>query len=78
MTIKAVYENGVFKPSEPVELTEGTVVELTLLDSNGQPVPAAEVAEAFERIAAMPLESGATTPSNRDHDKALYGGRRPE
>ena len=33
---------------------------------------------ATSTLAAMPIEQGATSPSNRDHDKALYGGRRPE
>ena len=28
MTIRAIYENGVFRPMEPVELPEGTVVEI--------------------------------------------------
>ena len=28
MTIRAVYENGVFRPMEPVKLPEGTVVDL--------------------------------------------------
>jgi predicted DNA-binding antitoxin AbrB/MazE fold protein len=32
MTIRAVYENGVFRPMEPVELPEGTVVQLQAPD----------------------------------------------
>ena len=32
MTIPATYENGVFKPLEGVQLTEGTRVEVHVLD----------------------------------------------
>ena len=28
MTIRAIYENGVFRPTEQVELPEGTVVQV--------------------------------------------------
>jgi predicted DNA-binding antitoxin AbrB/MazE fold protein len=28
MTIQAVYENGVFRPTEPVKLPEGTMVQV--------------------------------------------------
>jgi predicted DNA-binding antitoxin AbrB/MazE fold protein len=28
MTIRAIYENGVFRPTEPVTLPEGTVAEV--------------------------------------------------
>ena len=30
MTIKAIYENGVFKPQEPVHLDEHTEVEVSI------------------------------------------------
>jgi predicted DNA-binding antitoxin AbrB/MazE fold protein len=30
MTIKAIYENGVFRPKEPVELADHTEVEVVL------------------------------------------------
>lgn len=28
MTIRAIYENGIFRPTEPIRLPEGTVVEV--------------------------------------------------
>lgn len=34
MTIPAKYENGVFKPLEDVKLTEGTKVEVHVLDES--------------------------------------------
>jgi len=36
MTISAKYENGVFRPLEPVAIQEGTVVQV-LLPANGEP-----------------------------------------
>jgi predicted DNA-binding antitoxin AbrB/MazE fold protein len=32
MTIRAVFENGVFRPMEPVTLSEGTVVDLQVME----------------------------------------------
>jgi len=34
MTVKAIYENGVFKPQGPVELEEHTVVEVLIPESS--------------------------------------------
>ena len=36
MTVKAIYENGVFRPQEPVHLDEGTEVEI-LIHAEVQP-----------------------------------------
>ncbi len=33
MTVRAIYENGVFRPVEPVNLPENTEVEVTLAES---------------------------------------------
>jgi predicted DNA-binding antitoxin AbrB/MazE fold protein len=32
MTIRAVFENGVFRPTEQVKLAEGTVVDLQIVE----------------------------------------------
>ena len=32
MTIRAVFENGVFRPTEPVKLPEGIVVDLQVME----------------------------------------------
>lgn len=32
MTIRAVFENGVFRPMDQVELAEGTVVDLQVME----------------------------------------------
>ena len=34
MTVTAIYENGVLRPQEPLDLEEGAVVTVTLEESN--------------------------------------------
>lgn len=34
MTIRAIYENGVFTPTEPVSLPEKTAVEVTITENH--------------------------------------------
>lgn len=34
MTVKAIYENGIFRPAEPVHIAERTQVEVTLPGCN--------------------------------------------
>jgi predicted DNA-binding antitoxin AbrB/MazE fold protein len=45
--VTAVYEDGVFKPTEPLDLAPHTTVQLTV-----EPVPAWEASRA-ERLAAL-------------------------
>jgi hypothetical protein len=71
IAVKAVYEDGVFKPKEPVELKERTEVEVLI------PVeePAAEDDptgwEAIDALAGS-ARSGLTNVSEK-HDEYLYG-----
>lgn len=72
--IQAVYENGVFRPVQPVELAEGTPVELQI----ETPLPFTDpkiLAKALAEIAALPLEGPDDGFSGADHDKILYGGK---
>jgi predicted DNA-binding antitoxin AbrB/MazE fold protein len=80
MTIKAVYENGVFKPTEAVSLPEGTEVDVNVAR---EAPPGAEgsdpqvVAEMMTEIAAIPPdepEPADGLSASRDHDQILYGG----
>lgn len=36
MTVRAIYENGIFRPTEPVNLPEHTPVEVTVPESDRQ------------------------------------------
>lgn len=53
-TISAIFENGVFRPVDPVELTEGTRVQIVVPESrdseNIEPEPTAAQIEARRRV----------------------------
>lgn len=69
ITLDATFENGVLKPKEPLVLTEGTEVRLTLdvLDEDYDPL------EAVIGIGDGPPEGN----SADNHDLRLYGDLRP-
>jgi len=74
-TISAVYQGGVFRPEEPVAITEGSRVELTVhAEEPAQTPPPGNIADALLEIAALPLEGPQDGFSGADHDKVLYGG----
>jgi len=69
--VKAVYENGVFKPKEPVDLEEKTEVEVLI----PTPVPADDDDPTGWRT-AMELKGcikDAPPDMAENHDKYLYG-----
>jgi predicted DNA-binding antitoxin AbrB/MazE fold protein len=68
MTIQATFENGAFKPEQPVALPEGTKVELQV-----NPIdPAFDPLEAVIGIGDSGRTDGAA-----NHDKYIYGKIRP-
>lgn len=89
MTIDAVYEAGVFRPLEQMELSEGRHVKITVdaedaaLGLPTAPVPnhspemtGAEVQarlEVVRSITALAVSHGHQETASRDHDKFLYG-----
>lgn len=72
MTIKAVYQNGVFRPLQPLEIKEGTEVEITVPKKPKTPPSPREAMDRLLKIADMPPE-GPGGFSGEDHDKVLYG-----
>ncbi len=80
-TVPAIYDAGVFRPLEPIELADGTRVEVQV------PTPAsptelppeelsrqqAAIAEMLAEIERLPIEGPDDGFSGRDHDKVLYG-----
>lgn len=71
ITIQAIYEHGVLRPTEPISLVEGTCVEVIVITKESQPVeknPASILAE----IAAIPLEGSKDEFSGQEHDSILY------
>ncbi|XGB38876.1 MAG: antitoxin family protein [Cyanobacteria bacterium LVE1205-1] len=72
LTIEAIYEAGVLKPIQPIELADGTHVSLIItdtLENNSEQSPA----EMLAAIASLPLEGAEQGFSNQDHDQLLYG-----
>lgn len=79
MTIDAVYEAGVFRPLEPMELTEGRHVKLTvnapdLAELERSAPDPRRLAEIVAEITALAVPHGEPDYGSRDHDLILYGG----
>jgi len=71
-TIAGIYENGVIRPLEDVDLAEGERVSVIV---NGN-VSAEAASRILEGIAKLPLEGTEDIFSGRDHDTVLYGKTR--
>jgi predicted DNA-binding antitoxin AbrB/MazE fold protein len=76
-TIEAVYENGVFRPLQPVALPEGARVAVVTLGSVA-PVEAAgplvgvELSAPLEEIDSLPLESPPDPTLATTYRQTLY------
>ena len=70
-TIAAIYENGVFRPSERVDLDNGEEVEVILLDRS-EPTSPQRSRDILAEIAALPVESSTNGFSGNSHDDILY------
>jgi predicted DNA-binding antitoxin AbrB/MazE fold protein len=79
VSIEAVYDEGVFRPTNPVALRNGTVVEITVRTKGGTIRGASspdEVNRYLDDIAARCQPSDPEEPfSGQDHDEILYGTR---
>ena len=64
MTIRAIYENGVFRPTEPVNLPENSEVEVLL----PAPAPGDERLESIYRVMGESYASGEPDVAER-HDE---------
>jgi predicted DNA-binding antitoxin AbrB/MazE fold protein len=72
MTIQAIYENGVFRPLQPVQLPEKSHVELTVQASS--PVgPHPALARLLEIADQFPDNPNLPTDLAAQHDHYLYG-----
>lgn len=63
--VSAIYENGVLVLEHPLSVSEGSKVEIIIVQKKTP-------AELLAEIAALPLEGKTDKFSNRDHDKILY------
>jgi predicted DNA-binding antitoxin AbrB/MazE fold protein len=72
--IEAVYEQGVLRPTRPIDLAEGTRVEIIVIPESSSKGPGKSTpAEVAARIAAMPMQASPEGFSGEDHDAILYG-----
>ena len=70
--VKAVYENGVFRPKEPVDLQEKTEVEVLIPTSAPTDDEDPTGWKAAERFIGFIKDAPEGEPIARDHDKYLY------
>lgn len=70
-TVKAVYENGVFKPKEPVSLDEHAEVDVVI---PSRPVRDPDDPTGWKAIRRLIGAGKAITPdASEKHDEYLYG-----
>ena len=69
--IEAIYEQGMIRPLEPLELPEGTRLDL-IVTTHEQPKTNDNAAEILAEIAALPLEGSSDAFAGREHDTILY------
>lgn len=69
LTVKATYVNGVLKPNEPLALTEGSEVQVTIRPANEDYDPL----DAVIGIGDGPPEGDGA----EHHDKYIYGKKCP-
>ena len=82
---QAIYEHGVLRPLEPIQLQESEVVSLVIRASQNQPNGTPSVDEELGRgqrdlilafvskMESLPQNSPQDGLSNRDHDRLIYG-----
>jgi predicted DNA-binding antitoxin AbrB/MazE fold protein len=78
--VEVIYENGVLRPLRPLDLAEGTRLEVTLVKITAPGSEQAHVDEAdyaaflneLDKIAGLPLESQPQPDAASNHDAILY------
>ena len=72
--IEAVYEHGMIRPLEPLELPEGARLDVIVI-THEQLKTNGDAAEVLAEIAALPLEGPTDAFTGREHDSVLYPGK---
>jgi predicted DNA-binding antitoxin AbrB/MazE fold protein len=70
-TLQAIYEQGMLRLMQPVDLPEGTSVKV-IITANDLTQEEKNPADILAQIAALPLEGDPENFSGRDHDRILY------
>ncbi len=69
ITVEATYENGVLRPKEPLQLSEGTNVRLTIS------LPGDQAYDPLDEVIGICKEGPDVSLAER-HDELLYGLRK--
>ena len=69
--IEAIYEQGVIRPLQPLELPEGARLDLIVI-THEEPKTNGNTAEMLAEIAALPLKGANDAFAGREHDSILY------
>lgn len=69
--IEAVYEHGMIRPLQPLELPEGARLDLIVITREG-PKTNGNAAKILAEIAALPLEGPGDAFAGLEHDSILY------
>jgi predicted DNA-binding antitoxin AbrB/MazE fold protein len=69
--IEAIYEQGVIRPLQQLELPEGARLDLIVI-THEEPKGNGMTAEVLAEIAALPLEGATDSFAGREHDSVLY------
>jgi predicted DNA-binding antitoxin AbrB/MazE fold protein len=65
--IEAVYEHGMIRPLQPLELPEGARLDLIVI-THERSQANSNAAEILAEIAALPLEGSSDAFPDREHD----------
>ena len=69
--VEAIYENGLIRPVKPLELPEGSRLDVIVI-SHEKPRTNGNAARILSEIAALPPEGASDEFSGRDHNSILY------
>ena len=72
--IQAVYEGGMIRPLQPLELPEGARLDVIVI-THEQSKTNGNTVEMLAEIAALPLEGSSDAFAGREHDSILYPGK---
>ena len=70
-TIEAIVDHGILRPTKPLDLNDGIIVEVTITTKE-KFIQDKNPARLLSEIASLPIEGDGTPFSARDHDKILY------
>lgn len=70
--ITAIFEGGVLRPTAPMQLAEGTRVELIVVSPGNTGEGGRSAASILAELANLPT-AGGDPRTSQEHDRVLYG-----